>query len=615
MPEINRSRLIGLAVCLIIMALTLALYWQVTGFNFINFDDPAYVYDNDQVNAGLSIDGIKWALTATQASNWHPVTWFSHMLDVSLFGHDPGLHHLTNVIIHIINSILLFIFFWGLTNKLWQSAFLAALFALHPMHVESVAWISERKDVLSAFFMLMTLLSYSNYVRQVNISNYLVVFVMLVLGLMTKPMLVTLPLVLLLMDFWPLCRIAGHGPEQKTHMKKISVKAAIYEKLPLLFLAAGTSVITIVVQRNSGAIKTLEVFPLSARIGNALVAYVLYIKKLFWPVGLAIIYPHPGTTALWKSWTAAICMIGISIIFFRCAKRFRFLAVGWCWFIITLVPVIGLVQVGNQSMADRYTYIPFVGLFIIVAYGVPLLFDRWHISHKPLFALSFGAIMGCTGATYAQLGYWQNSRTLFSHALKVTDGNFMAHNYLGNTLAELNKPNEAISHYQAALQIYPNYVEALGNLGMVYATQQREKEAGVLLTKALQLSPLDAELHNNMGNIYESEGDYEKALWHYKLALSLKPNFAGAVVNLANILKEQGDLKGAAHFFQKAITLKPKLAEAHNGLGVVLARNGQLEEAVGSFKKALEFKQDYLPARDNLAAAMAQLKNKKRKTD
>nr|MBC8360831.1 tetratricopeptide repeat protein [Candidatus Desulfatibia profunda] len=465
-------------VCLFLVIAILAVYWQVRNYSFVNYDDSQYVTQNHNVQAGLTLESITWSFTAVQASNWHPLTWISHMLDCQLYGMNPGRHHLTNVLLHILNSLLLFLVFMRMTGKLWQSGFVAALFALHPLHVESVAWISERKDVLSTFFWMLSLWGYLRYVERPGVCRYLLLLFLFILGLMTKPMLVTLPFVLLLLDYWPLNRFqSGSSGDGNHSIQRPFDFGLVWEKIPLFLLSAVSSVTTYIVQKSGGAVNSLAAIPFHDRIANAIVSYVSYIGKMIWPNNLAVFYPYQKSILLWKVAGAGLLLVVVPVVIFRMVRTKPYFAVGWLWYIGTLVPVIGLVQVGAQGMADRYTYVPLIGIFVIIAWGVPDFMPKWRY-RRIGFTVTIAAILAIMMiTTRLQIRYWSNSVTLFEHALEVTVDNCIVHAKLGEALAGQGKIDAAVRHYHEALRIKPDFVAALLNLGVALKEKGELNEA------------------------------------------------------------------------------------------------------------------------------------------
>ena len=462
----------SLLICIILTLVTLAVYAQVFTCDFKNFDDNLYVTDNSQVQAGLTWHGIKWAFTTNHAYNWHPLVWISHMLDCRLYGLNPLGHHLTNLFFHIINTLLLFLVFKNMTGQIWPSAFVAALFALHPLHVESVAWVSERKDVLSTFFLLVTMWFYIRYVRRQNFVTYLPVMISLALGLMAKQMLVTLPFVLLLLDYWPLHRFGQVQPKgrHKGTIKTTSFFHCFKEKIPLLFLSAIASLVVLLVQSEATLVKLI---PFKYRLGNALIAYAKYIIKMFCPVHLGILYPHPGSDLpVWQV-IAAVCMLLlISLAAIPARRNHKYLVVGWFWFLGTLVPVIGLVQVGLQAMADRYTYVPLIGLFIIIAWGAAEIFSKLRYKTAVFTSAAIVILLVLSALTWLQLGHWQNSFALFEHTAAVTNNNDIMHYNLGSMYLAEGKINEAIKHYTESVKIKPEPLVSISTTSTIEASNK-----------------------------------------------------------------------------------------------------------------------------------------------
>ena len=595
---------------------TLAVFWRLSTHGFINLDDAHYVIKNPHVKAGLTKKGVIWAFTTFHAANWHPLTWLSHMLDCQIYGSKPGGHHFTNVLFHIANTLLLFLVFNRMTRRLWPSAFVAALFALHPLHVESVAWVAERKDVLSTFFWMLTMWTYVRYTESPGIGRYLSVLFFFALGLMAKPMLVTLPFVLLLLDYWPLGRfgmsqsgdtvISQNHQSKNTSDRRWLVAHPIREKVPFLALSVLSSVITLVAQQSGEAVARLDVLPLGMRIANALVAYVSYVGKMIWPQHLAVFYPYlPSELAMWRVAGSGLLLVSISALLMRAARRYRCLVTGWLWYLGTLVPVIGLVQVGAQSMADRYTYVPLIGLFVMVAWGVSGLTARWRY-RRMVLAMSTGMLLsGLTIGTWLQVGHWKTSITLWKHALNVTDNNFDAHNGLARALADEGKLDEAIGHFSKALSIDPDLADAHNGLGGALAEQGKLDEAMGHFSKALSIDPDFAEAHNNVGSLFSRQGKLDEAIGHFLQALRIEPDFAGAHTNLGIVLAYQKKFDEAIGHFSEALRIEPDLADAHNGLGRVLADQGKLDEAIGHFSKALSIDPDFAEAHNGLGGSLA----------
>jgi hypothetical protein len=505
--------------------MVLAVFAQVRSHEFINYDDNDYVTENNAVRTGLSWQNVQWAFTSTVSNHWHPLTWLSHMLDCQLFGTDAGWHHLTNLFFHIINTLILFLVLKRMTNAIWQSAFVAALFALHPLHVESVAWVSERKDVLSTFFWMLTMWAYVSYAKKPNAVKYLSAIVFFALGLMSKSMLVTLPLILLLLDYWPLERFG-----------KRTVFYLIREKIPFFILSAASAVITIVIMNRAGHVADVGALTPKYRIANVLVSYGMYILKMFWPSGLSPFYPHPGTTlALWKAAAGGAVLLVLSIAVFCFARR-RYLLTGWLWFLITLLPVIGLLQVGSQAMADRYTYIPLIGLFIMVSFGGAELLGKLRYGIR-ISAISAAviifALMVCT---YRQVGFWRNSITLFEHAAQVTQNNYLAYNNLSNALGQKGDYDAAIKNGLESLRIRPNYDRPCYNLAMAYYCKGDTEKAIYYWTGALEINPKYPEANYALATAFLKKNETALAIKHLREELRLNPNHIGAQKLLSELI-------------------------------------------------------------------------------
>ncbi len=575
-----------LAVCAFLALVTLAVYGQVVRHDFVNIDDDAYVYENRHVRSGLTAEGVVWAFTTLWASNWHPLTWMSHMLDCELFGLNAGYHHLANVFLHILNTTLLFLILRRMTGAVWRSGMVAALFALHPLHVESVAWISERKDVLSTLFFLLTLWAYGGYARHPSLPRYGAVFGCLALGLMAKPMLVTVPFVLLLLDYWPLARLTLQGDAEPTG-RISNVPALLAEKVPLFILVAASSLVTFVAQHRGGATSMTYAVPLSSRIANALVTYVAYMGKMLWPADLAVLYPYRQTLPSGRWALAGLALVGISALVVRAGRRRPYLPVGWFWYLGTLVPVIGLVQVGEQSMADRYTYVPLIGLFMMTVWGSADLAAGRGYRQTGLGVFAGMALVGCVAGTWFQVRLWQSEVTLFQHALKVTRGSALAHNNLGLALSDQGEREAAIMHYREAIRIDPAYAKGHGNLAVALMEQGAPREAIRHAREAVRLRPNMAKAHLNLGFVLDRQGEQTGAAAHYREALRIDPYYATAHYNLGGLLHRQGKPDQAAAHYREALRIDPGYVEAYNNLGILRMQEGRLEEAVGNYQEAL----------------------------
>jgi len=603
---------------LILTAVTVAVFWQVTNSEFVNFDDDQYVTENSHVHEGFTREALIWAFTTSHMGNWHPLTWMSHMVDCQIFGLNPWGHHLTSLFFHTLNTVLLFMVLKWMTGALWQSLFVAALFAVHPLHVESVAWVAERKDVLSTLFWMLTLWAYLGYTKRPGVKRYLIIILPFALGLMAKPMLVTLPFVLLLLDYWPLKRIelgqSGAGRpaaiQPSTIAKEPRAQAfhLLREKTPLFVLAAVSSVLTFIVQRSEGAVRTLEVYPAQARISNALVSYVIYIKKMIWPESLAVFYPHPGQSLpMYQTALAGLLLLIISFVVIRLGRRYPYLPVGWLWYVGTLIPVIGLVQVGAQAMADRYTYVPLIGLFLLVSWGVPELVRSWRYRRTALALAAGSLLLALMPCTWLQVQNWRSSTALFEHALQATANNALAHHNLGVALADQGKLQEAITHYHLSLGITPNNFKVYNNLGKALVRQGKLQEALIHYQKALYLNPNYAEAHNNLGVAQARLGDFDKAIDHYFEALRLKPDWLEVYNNLANAFSTQGKFDQAIAYYSKVLRLKPDYADANNNLAIALAGRGRFFEALSYYSEALRLEPDSAEIHNNLAVALLNL--------
>ena len=568
-------------ICLALMLVTAAVFCQVCTYDFINYDDPIYVYENPNIQAGITPGAIKWAFTTGYGSNWFPLTWLSYMLDWQLYGSKPAGYHCTNLIFHIANTLLLFIVLKQMTHKLWPSAFVAALFALHPLHVESVAWVSERKDVLSTFFWMLTMWAYLRFVSRPKIANYLQAVIFFAVGLMSKPMLVTLPFVLLLLDYWPLERFS---PKREKAGSKYFLSHLLIEKAPLFAMSIASCVATFIVQKKGGAMEW-EKYGLFVRLANASISYLQYIIKMVWPARLATFYPHLNQkVSILYAVISVSFLLTITILIFRFGKERRYLIVGWLWYLGTLVPVIGLIQVGAQAMADRYTYITLTGLFIIIAWGVPDLMAKWRYKKTVLTLAALLVIPAIAICTHFQLRYWQNSITLFQHDLDVTKDNYVAHFSIAGPLREQGKLNETIHHCLEAIRIKPDYSKALNCLGIALCEAGRIDEAIPYFKKALKINPHSVSASAHLG-----------------LALAAKSESAATHINKGYALALQGKLEGATVHLTQALWLDPNSAQAHYYLGRVLIQRGKINEAIMHFEHALRLKPDWVEPMNELA--------------
>jgi tetratricopeptide (TPR) repeat protein len=545
---------------------------------------------------------VAWAFTTNTAGNWHPLTWLSHMLDCQIFGLRPGWHHLVNALLHGANTALLFAVLRAMTGMAWRSALVAALFAVHPLHVESVAWIAERKDVLSTFFGLLAMWAYARYAAAPSVMRYGSVACFFALSLLSKPMLVTLPFVLLLLDVWPLKRF---WIQSGAAIQKPKSGWLFLEKLPLLAMSAALSVVTFTAQKSVGAVQPIDVLPLSQRLANAIAAYVGYLKKAFWPVDLAVMYPLPTQTSVAKTLLAVLVLVGITIGVGMLSRKRPWLAVGWLWFLGTLVPVIGLVQVGVQSMADRYTYVPLIGVFIMIAWSFPpaafAATNRGRFTAAAVVALILTAL---AAVTFTQIQVWKNTITLSDHAVKVTEGNYVAHNALASALDQKGDLTGARDHIEKSLQIKPDYAGAHYNLGLLMLRQREFANAQEQFNLALQTSQLDPMIWNGLGLAQASLGRIDEAISNYRHALGLNPNFADAFMDLGAAFSALGKYAEAIEMSAKALRLRPDVAETHALLGAALLHLDRSDESIFHNRKALELKPDLVSARLNLGMAL-----------
>jgi Tfp pilus assembly protein PilF len=594
-------------VCSILALVTAAVYLPVARHQFINFDDPDYVTGNPYVQAGLNPESIRWAITGVYSSNWHPLTWMSHMLDCQLYGQKPAGHHLTSVIFHVANTLLVFFLLKLMTSAFWRSAFVAGLFALHPLHVESVAWVAERKDVLSGFFGLLTLLLYAKYVFSVERSRevkseirnpksetkpksevrrwiyYGLALVLLALGLLSKPMLVTWPFVMLLLDFWPLKRVTGVGSRGWVPL--------VLEKIPFFALSATSCVVTFLVQKASGAVVPLNDTPISARIANAMVSYGRYLAKTFWPSKLAVFYPYERLN--WESaevLAALVVMVMVTAAALWVWKSKPYWPVGWFWFVGVLVPVIGIVQVGKQAFADRYMYLPHIGLFIAITWGVAEMMARAHWPRWAGFGISSVVLAIATFMTSHQLAYWRDTKSLFQHTVAATSRNHVAYTVIACELVQSNQLAEATEACRLALQYSQCYPEAYNTLGAIYARQERFEEALANYKKALECDPNYAEPCYGMASVYLKQKDYAQAELQAREALRRTPMHIASMYSLAMALHNEGKLDEAADYYGRLIKMHPNLFSPHRFLGNVLATKGQTDGAIAQYRIAAKIR-------------------------
>jgi hypothetical protein len=575
-----------IGVCLFV--LTWVVYAQTLRYDFVNYDDPRYVYQNTRITSGISVANVAWAFSHIHSENWHPLTTITHMLDCQLHGLNAGWHHFTNVLLHCVSVVLLFVALERMTGALWRSAFVSAVFAVHPLHVESVAWIAERKDVLSAFFFMLTLLAYLHYTRAPSIGRYLTVVLGVALGLMSKPMLVTLPFVLLLLDYWPLERFETNRSNTGRRLLQL-----VLEKIPLIALSAVSSIVTFLAQR--GAIGWTEQLPVSARISNALVAYVIYIRQMFWPTRLAVFYPHPeNRLPVWEIGLAFIVLVGITATAFRLRKKAPYIVTGWLWYLGMLVPVIGLVQVGWQGHADRYTYLPQIGLYIAVTWAVTDFTRSWRFQRMALGVAGLVLLGALSWRCWLQTSYWRDSETLFTHALAVTSNNDVALNNLGIIFLEKGQLDDAISKLQVAIDLRPENGPAHDNLAKAFLKKGQVAEAMVHYRKLLDIDPENVETRNTVGTALIQQGHVKEAIDQWQDVLAIQPENGNAASNLAWVFAtcpEDSIRDGAraVELGEKALRISAgKIAMIYKVLAAAYAENGRFADAIQTAQRGAE---------------------------
>jgi tetratricopeptide (TPR) repeat protein len=613
----------------LLVAVTLVTFYPVLSCDFVDYDDPNYVSENLSVQAGWTVAGFRWAWTTFQEGNWHPLTWLSLMADTQLFGTRPWGYHLINLLLHLANTLILFVLLKRLTRMVWRSALVAAMFAVHPLHVESVAWISERKDVLSAFFGLLAMLAYARYARKPSLASYLAVFVGMALSLLAKPMLVTLPFLFLLLDYWPLERW------RPADGKAVPWSRMVLEKVPFLILSVASCVVTVLAQHSGGALKSLTQITLPERLGNALLSYVQYLRQMLVPVDLAAFYPRSeGQGAMVVG--AGVLLALLTGLVLRWGRRYPYLTVGWLWYLGTLVPVIGLVQVGLQARADRYTYLPLVGIFLLAVWGLADLAARWHIERLAAIGAMAILIVWIMFASL-QIYFWNNAIILWEHALQVTPSNVIAHSNLAYQYQAQRKLDQAIFHYREALRCSPSDPQPAFNLGNVLLQQGDVTRAIRFFEQSLRLdpdlaathnllcvallragrpddalregrqavllAPDSASVHSDLGNVLLSRGEIAEAIQHYQHACRLDPNNPMFPYNLGNAFLRQDDLPAAIASYRDAVRIDPEYAPAHNNLATVLLSQGDTEAAIQEFHQLLRLSPDNISGLANLGLA------------
>src|SRR6266478_457214 len=633
----RNDRLIASVVCILLAGIVWIAFGQTLHHDFVNYDDGPYVYSNPAIINGLTPANVQWAFTHVHAANWHPLTTISHMLDCQLYGLQPWGHHLTNILLHATAAILLFSALRELTasgdagrdhrsllqrGSLWPSVFVAAVFAVHPLRVESVAWVSERKDVLSGVFFMLTLWAYARYARSdgPSLFRYLIVVVLFALGLMCKPTLVTLPFVLLLLDYWPLGRVrpsssSRRGETASAWSRRNTWSWLVIEKVPLFVLSAASSVATVLAQNQ--ALDLSIKAPLEERLGNALISYVAYVGQMIWPAHLAVLYPYPeGNLEIPQVILALLLLLMISVAFFLWRKKYPFLLIGWLWYLGMLIPMIGIIQVGSQVRADRYTYLPEIGLYLSVAWGGMELFQRWRRSREILAAAAVLVIMALTTRSYLQTSYWRDTETLWRHAIASTSNNYIAHTNLAQNLTHSGRFTEAIAECQEALKIKPDFAAAHNNLGVALLRNKQSgdgalghdgavDEAIEHYRKALQINPDFTQAHKNLGIVFMRKGLMDEAIAQFQKTLELEPNDAQAEFSLGSAFLQRREVDEAIAHYQKAVEIRPDYAEARNYLGNAFVGEGKYSEAIANYAAAVRIRPNYSEAHHNMGCVLA----------
>ena len=605
-PDVSKSmlKLLGIhSVTIICVFLTVALctvYLQVKDHQFINFDDNDYVTKNSYVLSGLNSESLKWAFSYSKEENtyWHPLTWISHMTDIQLWGLDAGKHHLTNLFLHIVNTLLLFIVLRSMTGALWKSAFVASLFAFHPINVDTVAWVAERKNLLSTCFLFLTMLAYSSYVKRPSFVRYLIVTINYIMGLFAKPMLVTLPFVLLLLDYWPLGRFSflqksRGGPDQSSNPLMQSLTGLlksriILEKIPLILLALLSVYISSLSLKTIGSITSFNQVPVGLRIENALVSYIAYILKAIWPYNLAVYYPFPQAVPFWQVVAAFILLVLITAVVVAASRRHPYLCVGWLWYAGTLVPVCGIYQAGLwPAMADRWAYIPFIGIFIMVTWGISELLDKWRFGRTAIATSAGFVLMILMVSSWVQTKYWENSITLFKHAIDVTGDNNVAQNNLATALMHQGDLDGAMKHCAEALRISPDYAYALNNMGLILKKKGDIPQAVSNYNRAIQINPTYVDAYNNLGVAMIDQGRNGEALQQFSKIIEITSGYLLAYIHMGVCLTNLGRANEAIQAYQKAIQIKSDSLEAHYNLAITLLSQGKKDEAIEHFNLVL----------------------------
>jgi tetratricopeptide (TPR) repeat protein len=591
---LKKSTFSSLKIYLILIIITMIAFEPVRQNDFVSYDDSSYITKNTNIKTGINFKSLEWAFRSFHSANWHPLTWISHMLDYEMFGLNSTGHHLVNLLLHIMNSLLLLWILMKMTAKRWLSITVAILFAIHPLHVESVAWAAERKDVLSTFFGMLTIAAYFYYTRVPNFKRYLLVFFLFFLGLLAKPMLVTLPLLLLLLDYWPLERfpLSNDLKSSKGVSNNGQFFKLVIEKIPLFILTVASSIITFYVQKSEGAVVDLEKIPLDLRIYNALNSYLLYMYKLVYPKNLAIFYPYTAEQlTIWRAIIFFIILTGITIWILYLGKKKKYLIVGWLWYLITLVPVLGIIQVGGQAMADRYTYIPSIGFFIVIVWGVQELSKNWYYRKWIIGSLMAFVLISFLLLTRMQVKYWRSDFSLFKHAIDITDNNYVMHNNYGDTFYDYKMYDQALFHFKKALVINPNFTMAQKNICKVFLFNKKVEQAIACYHKVLQSKKEDAQIYHNLGYAYVIKGNDSLAIQYIKKALAIKPDYPLALFNLGEVLKKQGKYYDAIEKWQILLKNKPDIPEDYTDKPFYLKASIKIPELFyqkGEIAKAID---------------------------
>lgn len=598
-----------LSICAFLAAISWVVFGRTLAYPFVTYDDPQYVYENAKVAAGISSDGLLWAFTHTVGGNWHPLTVISHMLDCQLSGLKPAGHHFTNVFLHTVAVILLFAVLRAMTGTLWRSAFVAALFAIHPLHVESVAWISERKDVLSAVFFLLSLGAYVRYVGRRSLTRYLLALLLFVFGLMSKPMLVTVPFLLLLLDYWPLKRFAPDRPTSIRQERRVEdrgkTRRIIFEKIPFLLFAGASCAATLFSQRLF--LNPMGNLSLMERLGNAAIAAVIYLRQLVWPSGLCVFYPYPRhSLPLPQVLLAMLFVVSASAAAFMWRRKYPYIFTGWFWFLGMLVPVSGIIQVGEQAHADRYTYLPQIGLYILATWFIADALFKWRHRRVVVGTAMICSILTLTWLAWKQTGYWRDSRALWVHAIAVNPQNDTAHVSLCDLDLREHHLKEAIVHARRAVEIRPDSTDAHSRLAIVLSELGQNEEASVHFQKALETHQIRPRLHYNIGTLLLNSGHLDKAIAEFKKELQIQPEFVEAQNNLGIALTSKGDLDDALTHFQKAMELDPQLSKVHHNIAMILLRQGHPDQAIAHLEKELQVNPASPEAHNDLGIAWSQ---------